>query len=260
MEPQRQSSENHMTNAAFGVAEWGVHHTNVQSNIEFSTHPHLQQGPRPNDHPQSKECHADAWVGASAGEAAKSGWFCSPDTPPLQFLGIPNLEGSEVFHEVFQEFGLYALYAQSTYSDVETWRFFSWKDVSETSKMGRFESFYFPTVTTAPHVTILQGFFLLKNKTPMLGITKVPSKFRMLCGCPSDRPALAGAVDKSHLLGELLPPKREALHQHKTSRNISGQKSWEIFSPVPTVPVWSRATIWIENHPQGSGLVVELII
>lgn len=148
------------------------------------------------------------------------------------------MEGSEVFHEVFQEFGLYALYAQSTYSDVETWRFFrSWKDVSETSKMGRFESFYFPTVTTAPHVTILQGFFLLKNKTPMLGITKVPSKFRMLCGCPSDRPALAGAVDKSHLLGELLPPKREALHQHKTSRNISGQKSWEIFSPVPTVPV-----------------------
>lgn len=69
------------------------------------------------------------------------------------------MEGSEVFHEVFQEFGLYALYAQSTYSDVETWRFFrSWKDVSETSKMGRFEAFYFEIVTTAAHVTILQGF------------------------------------------------------------------------------------------------------
>ena len=140
----------------------------------------------------------------------------------------------------------YALYAQSTYSDVETCRFFrSWKDVSETSKMGRFEAFYFPIVTTAPHVTILQGFFLLKNKTPMLGITKVPSKFRMICGCPSDRPALAGAVDKSHLLGELLPPKQEALHQQETSRNFweskylnhLWSKSWEIFSPVPTVPV-----------------------
>ena len=138
------SSENHSTNSAFGVTKLGVHHTKFQSRVFHPSASTARATSKRSSTIKGIPCWFVSWRICRRSSKKKNswvylkfkdcGWFFRQMPPTV--LGIPNLETHQ--HEVTRvliseawsdsKFALKtwhdltsALYAQSTYSAVETW-------------------------------------------------------------------------------------------------------------------------------------------